>query len=215
MHIRRVIDDGDGGPGAGRARGRTEPSRTRCRPRLAGPLMAAIGISAPRSRPLAECSTCVLKLLIGLVFAADEAAEALALVGGDPSPGGLREAAVLQKLIDSVHASTRASEHLDAILARELGVERRRYEGRSLCELAELWAAARHCLRGRQLAALLWTVARNNEAAFRKLESCLAKEIEVLAIRSLGQTRERPASPTVSALSRFPLVGDRHAMEVE
>jgi hypothetical protein len=177
--------------------------------------MAAIGISARRSRPLAECSTCVLKLLIGLVFAADEAAEALALVGGDPSGGALREAAVLRKLIDSVHASTRASEHLDAILARELGVERRRYEGRSLCELAELWAAARHCLRGRQLAALLWTVARNDEAPFRKLEACLEKEIEVLAIRSLGQDSERPASPTVSAPHRFPPLDDHHVTEAK
>jgi len=177
--------------------------------------MKAIEISAPPSRPLAECATCALKLLIGLALGTDEAAKALVAVGGQPCSAGLREAVVIQKLIACARASAYALGHLDAILARELGVECSRYEGRSLCELAELWPATRHSLRGRQLAALLWAVVRNNGAAFRKLEACLAEEIEVLAIRSLGRERERPASPTVSGLDRFPLVGDHHVMEAK
>ncbi len=128
--------------------------------------------------PLARCSPRPLRILIGLTLDQAAAARVRAELVGDPHPVGLREAVVLDG-----HAASR----LEAILARQVRAEAGRYAGRSLSELAGLWARERHALRGSALAALLWSVTCRRDPVFRKLEERLAEEIEVLAMRALAR----------------------------
>jgi len=151
-----------------------------------------------RLRPVAECSTCVLRLLLGLTLKSEEAVELLAETGSEPYAAGLRDAAVLDRLIASVRLDPRAADRLSAIIAAKLVFECRRYERCSVYQLAELWATQRHLLSGRALAALVWTIGRRSDQAFRKLELYLTKEIEVLAIRSLAEHLDSTASASTA-----------------
>jgi hypothetical protein len=93
--------------------------------------------------------------------------------------------------VDAARRDPRVARRLGAALARALEVDACRFDRCSLRALAELWARERDRLGGKALAALLWAVARNPGAGYRKLEDRLAEEVELFALRLLGAAGSR------------------------
>lgn len=130
---------------------------------------------------------CVLRALIGMSFRRPEAAGLLRDLE-DVDPGALRESAVVDRLVHIARRQGCAARRLEGFLGRRLRKECARYEGCTLAQLAQIWAGDGRSLDGRALAALLWTVARNDHPAFRKLEDRLARDIELLAFQALADS---------------------------
>lgn len=127
-----------------------------------------------------------LRLLIGLVLPREKAARALEQIGNEPDASLLRDAVVIDRLAFAAELSADGRAQLDALLAAQVRREVRRYQRLSPFEMATLWAQRRHRLRGKKLAALLYTATLHDTPAWRSLEARLTEEIEVLALRSLA-----------------------------
>ncbi|GIX46527.1 MAG: hypothetical protein KatS3mg131_0738 [Candidatus Tectimicrobiota bacterium] len=146
-------------------------------------------------RPLAACSPRLLRLLLVLALDRTAATAAWVQLCGAARPEGVRDAALLADLVRLARASAPAAQHLEALLAAQVQAEAPRFREQPLAELAARWARERARLRGKGLAALLWSVARRPEPFFRKLEERLVEEVEVLALQTLADPHFRGAGP--------------------
>ncbi len=142
-----------------------------------------------RERRLDDCSRCVVRTLLGLGLGGQEAGRLLAGLGQIATTAGLRDSALLDRLVEAVRLDRRAEERVRGLLEDRLEPQAARYRGCSLAELARLWSQDRHRLTGEDLLALFWVVVSRSEPACRSFEQRLVEEIPVLALQSLADTR--------------------------
>lgn len=147
-----------------------------------------------RDRRLDECSRCAVRTMLALGLGGRDAGSLLAGLGEAAAATGLRDSAVLDRLVEAVRHDRRAEERVRGVLEDRLEPRAARYRACSLAELARLWSQDRHRLEGEELLALLWVVLSRSEPACRSFEQRLVEEISVLALQSLAATRAARSS---------------------
>lgn len=143
-------------------------------------------MAARSARPIDRRSERALRLLVALALSREECAAALEVLGGPGAASDWRGGALVDALLATASLTLDGSERLQELLATHLGAAARRYRGRAPFELAQLWARERPRLRGKALAALLFTAMTGEGVPMRKLEERLTEEIEALAIGGLS-----------------------------
>jgi hypothetical protein len=122
---------------------------------------------------------------------------------GQAVSGAVREDALM---LDAARQCTKPcafAEACERLLDTRTGGAR--MDGCPMAELATLWLDSRNTASGRQLAALLWSLARDPRWVVGPLQDVVRGEIWVRALRLLGD-RESPASvgPTPLAAGAQP-----------
>jgi len=145
-------------------------SSGRPKPRVADPLAHA---SLPSLRLLAGFLVCQSRLTTR-GSPRDAADVVLAAV----LPPGVPVCRALPALVGRARRSPAVRRAIDRWLDRELGPAAASYAALSPFELAGLWARERDRLRGRALAAFLWTLARRDDLPGRRLAARVAAGLE-------------------------------------
>lgn len=137
--------------------------------------------------PFGSSSLGALRLLVGFALVAEEAAPARATLLAHAGAAGARPCEALLSVLRALRHGPVVPAVLDGLLAATLGREAARFARRSAPELAACWRERRDGLDGRELAALLWQVARRDGGAFRALEEEIACAITPLHLLSPQQ----------------------------
>jgi len=125
--------------------------------------------------PLASSSLAALRLLVGYALTAEEAAPARPVLLAHAGATGAPPCQALVEVLAALRGGAAVAGVFDGILAATLGREAERFANQSAPELARRWRERGDSLDGRELAALLWQVARRQEPAFREIENEIAR----------------------------------------
>jgi hypothetical protein len=137
--------------------------------------------------PFASASLAALRLLVGFALTAEEAAPGRPALLAHAGATGARPCQAPVAVLCALRECDVVRGVLDGILAATLGREAERYAPLSAPALARCWHERRDGLSGRELAALLWQVARRGEQAFRELETDIACSCKPLRLLSQEQ----------------------------
>jgi hypothetical protein len=124
--------------------------------------------------PFASASLAALRLLVAYALTADETAPARPALLSHAGASGARPCQALAAVLCALRRRAAVPGVLDGILAATLGREAERYAYLSASGLERCWREYRQGLCGRELAALLWQVARREEGNLRALEAEIA-----------------------------------------
>jgi hypothetical protein len=105
-----------------------------------------------------------------------------------------RDDALLLEAVSRCSRAGRFAEVVERLLDRRTRRLRVGLDGGAASELAGLWLGARERVSGRELAALLWSLARDRRWVVRGLFERVRGDIWVRALRLLGERAEGPVS---------------------
>lgn len=150
--------------------------------------------------PFARCSLRSIRLLVGFTLVADEAADARRILLCTLGLGSADPCAALFRLTAAARVSPAVAWSLDAALAVTLDGRGEGLRSASVAALADSWRERGGAIRGAQLAALVWRLARDPRPCVRPLEREIVRGLEpedlvsdapFQCARPLGEPRER------------------------
>ncbi len=134
--------------------------------------------SRSNGAPFARCSLGSVRLLVGFTLLAEEAVAARSFLLRTAGLDCTLPCAVLLPMTAAVRNVPAFGGRFDASLAMVLGSCVGAFDHRSVSSLAEYWSERAESLRGLELAALVWWLARDPRFCVRPLERKVVRSID-------------------------------------
>lgn len=138
--------------------------------------------------PFAHCALRSVRLLVGFTLLADEAADSRDFLLRASGLGHATACDALFRMTAAVRGVPAFGGTFDASLARVLGGRAAAFERRCVASLAEHWSQRAGSLRGPDLAAFVWWLARDPEVGVRPLEREVVRSLEPVHLLSHART---------------------------